>query len=312
MPVWLFIRIAALLISCFALKVAVTSAQEPVMQTPDAPADSLHSQKPIAVLPPPPELHDIAAHLLKHTKDVGCRKNDCKILVTNFALPDGHTSPYGIQLADRLSQELATQDPTIQIVNRKSLESLLDRERIPSKLMDDIVFRELGYALHATAVVLGTLKRVNDGTVKLSAHMLGVTDPGISGNAEAKWSAPQGSVDLSTSENFQPLPALKPNPEEITLHKPGVDGYSPPKCANTPSPSYTEAARAVKLNGTAITEAIINTNGQLESIRIVRGLPHGLNEATIAKMKTWQCNPAQKDGKPVAVPVQFEVKFALY
>jgi TonB family protein len=79
-----------------------------------------------------------------------------------------------------------------------------------------------------------------------------------------------------------------------------------------PNPSYSERARKYKANGPLEAEAIVNSDGKLESIRIVRGLPFGLNENTIAAMRTWRCNPAHKDGKPVPTLVQFEVNFRLY
>ena len=43
---------------------------------------------------------------------------------------------------------------------------------------------------------------------------------------------------------------------------------------------------------------------------LVRGLPDGLNDRTIATLKTWRCNPALKDGKPVPTRVQFVVNFS--
>jgi TonB family protein len=61
-----------------------------------------------------------------------------------------------------------------------------------------------------------------------------------------------------------------------------------------PNPPYSDGARKLKLNGTVTAEAVINSEGKLESIRIVRGMPGGLNETTIAAMRTWRCHPALK------------------
>jgi TonB family protein len=66
------------------------------------------------------------------------------------------------------------------------------------------------------------------------------------------------------------------------------------------------------VSGSIVTEAVLNTNGRLENLRISRGLPGGLNETTLATMRTWRCSPAQMDGKNVPVRIQFEVNFRLY
>jgi protein TonB len=79
-----------------------------------------------------------------------------------------------------------------------------------------------------------------------------------------------------------------------------------------PNPPYSEGARKLKLRGSVTAEAVINTQGQLENMRIVHGLMGGLNETTLTTMRSWWCHPALKDEKPVPVLVQFTVGFRLY
>ena len=76
-----------------------------------------------------------------------------------------------------------------------------------------------------------------------------------------------------------------------------------------PNPPYSEEARKFQVRGVVLIDAVINSEGKFENVRIIRGLPDGLNDATLATMKTWRCNPALKDGKPVPSRVQFEVNF---
>ncbi len=78
-----------------------------------------------------------------------------------------------------------------------------------------------------------------------------------------------------------------------------------------PNPPYTEGARKLRLNGTVTAEAVINSEGKLENIRVVRGMPGGLNETVIATLRTWRCYPALKDGEPVPVIVPFIITFRL-
>ena len=50
----------------------------------------------------------------------------------------------------------------------------------------------------------------------------------------------------------------------------------------------------------------------MENVRFVRGLPGGLNESAIATIRTWRCEPAVKEDKPVAVVIEMTVNFRLY
>ena len=49
-----------------------------------------------------------------------------------------------------------------------------------------------------------------------------------------------------------------------------------------PNPVYTDEARKLKLEGEVLLEVMFGANGQLQVIRVVRGLGHGLDEAAIA------------------------------
>src|SRR4029077_9800580 len=46
-----------------------------------------------------------------------------------------------------------------------------------------------------------------------------------------------------------------------------------------PNPTYTDEARALKLEGEVLLEVMFGANGQLHVNRVVRGLGHGLDEA---------------------------------
>ena len=252
----------------------------------------------------------LATRLLKNSKDAGCTPTDCKLLVTNFVLPDGNSSFYGRQLADELSIEIVRQQPAIQIVDRSLLQTWLAKERYPSTLINEATLRAIGEDLNANVVLIGQTDLIDEKMIQLSARMLNVGDEKrIGPSAEVILPADN---DLSPSEPYPFTPAGDSTPVQEQVYRVGVDGVSSPTCSYMPNPSYSERARKYKVNGTLEAEAIVNSDGKLESIRIVRGLPFGLNENTIAAMRTWRCNPAHKDGKPVPTLVQFEVNFRLY
>ena len=62
------------------------------------------------------ELHDLVARVLRHADKAGCKKSACTILVATFTLPSGDTAQLGMQLADEVAKELASQQKAIQII----------------------------------------------------------------------------------------------------------------------------------------------------------------------------------------------------
>jgi len=259
------------------------------------------------------DLQALATQFLKYAAVVSCPKKDCTILVTNFVVPDGNTSPYGMQLADELSKELAGQNSKIQVIDRGHLQDLLTKDRVPAKSINEGLARSIAFALNATFVVLGVTKKIDDDEVQLSTRLLDVADKDWSGySAVVNLLAPKSNVDLSPAEPFAPLPQITSTASGESIYRPGVDGVSMPNCIYWPNPPYSEGARKLQLSGTLSAEAVIDSEGGLENVRIVRGLPDGLNGTTIATMKTWRCNPALKDGKAVPTRVQFELDFRLY
>jgi len=57
---------------------------------------------------------------------------------------------------------------------------------------------------------------------------------------------------------------------------------------------------------------IVGPDGGPHSIRVARSLGLGLDEKAIEAVRQWKFEPAIKDGKPVAVQMNIEVRFQLY
>lgn len=79
-----------------------------------------------------------------------------------------------------------------------------------------------------------------------------------------------------------------------------------------PEPSYTERARKYSVQGTVVIRAIISNTGQITTVKVVKGLPHGLTARAIEAAKLMKFSPALMDGQPVAQYVQIEYNFHLY
>ena len=77
-------------------------------------------------------------------------------------------------------------------------------------------------------------------------------------------------------------------------------------------PTYTDRARAHKIVGTVILEAIFAEDGYVANITVTKGLPDGLTEAAIEAARNIRFFPAEKDGKPVSERTMLEYSFSLY
>jgi len=76
-------------------------------------------------------------------------------------------------------------------------------------------------------------------------------------------------------------------------------------------PGYTESARRARIEGVVILEAIIDKDGAVHDVRILKPLPEGLDEEAIAAVRQWKFRPGTKDGQPVPVIFTLTIKFRL-
>ena len=74
-------------------------------------------------------------------------------------------------------------------------------------------------------------------------------------------------------------------------------------------PTYTEAARRVRERGIVILDAIIDKNGRVTDIEVLKRLRFGLTESAVAAVSRWRFEPATLDGKPIAVRYTLTVRF---
>jgi len=89
-------------------------------------------------------------------------------------------------------------------------------------------------------------------------------------------------------------------------------GVSAPKAIYNPDPEYSEEARKARYQGTCVLSLIVGLDGKPRDIRVARSLGLGLDQKAIEAVNQWKFEPAQKDGRPVAVAINVEVQVRLY
>ena len=104
------------------------------------------------------------------------------------------------------------------------------------------------------------------------------------------------------------------NAQRIRIGNAGVipnGGMTPPTIMTSTVATYPDEARTRGIESTVTLQAVIKTDGTVDILRVVRGMPLGLTESAIEALKQWMFNPGSKDGKSVDVVVNIEINFNL-
>jgi protein TonB len=104
-----------------------------------------------------------------------------------------------------------------------------------------------------------------------------------------------------------PVPPLPPPP--LAPLPVGGDIRRPVKIANV-DPVYPEIARAARKEGVVILEVVIATDGRVDAVRVLRGVPM-LDQAAVAAVQQWRFEPARLNGQVVPVVMTVTVNFQL-
>ena len=100
-----------------------------------------------------------------------------------------------------------------------------------------------------------------------------------------------------------------PSPADAV--KPGGD-VTAPRLLMKIEPQYSEVARELKHQGTAVLSIVIATDGHASSVNLLRGLGLGLDELAADAIRQWQFQPGMRRGAPVPVLATVEVNFRLW
>lgn len=117
-------------------------------------------------------------------------------------------------------------------------------------------------------------------------------------------------INMPNTDVVFDIPAGPPPAEPEGPIQVGGDVRAPVKI-NSPSPAYTEIARKARIQGIVIVQAIIDKQGNVTNVKVLKGLPMGLDQAAADAVRKWKFKPATLNGKPVAVYYNLTVNFTL-
>jgi TonB family protein len=83
-----------------------------------------------------------------------------------------------------------------------------------------------------------------------------------------------------------------------------------PKRTKTVSPEYPPEAQAQGLRGIVILELVIDTDGKVGSVEVVRSVAP-FDDAAVSAVRQWEYEVTKLDGKPVRVRMTVPISFAL-
>jgi periplasmic protein TonB len=104
-------------------------------------------------------------------------------------------------------------------------------------------------------------------------------------------------------------PVVEPEPRNEIVRFDGT--MTRPAQLSGRQPRYTEVARRAGVQGTVILEAVIDKKGRVSNVRVLKGLPMGLDAEAVSAVQEWRFEPARIGSQPVAVYYTLTVNFQI-
>ena len=141
------------------------------------------------------------------------------------------------------------------------------------------------------------------GAIEPEVVLPGPPDPGLpSGEG-----VPDGFGILATDK---PIVIQAPEPPRPAAPVRVADLPVSPRKVVDVRPVYPEMARIARVEGTVIMEAVLDTNGRVTQLRVLKTVPM-LEQAAVDAVRQWRYTPSLYGGHPVSVLLTITVRFAL-
>ena len=127
--------------------------------------------------------------------------------------------------------------------------------------------------------------------------------------------------EVTAFQSAEPNAALLRVPEGFSVHDApeprqglvSIGGeVSAPVLLKSVYPSFTDRARAKKLNGEVLLSFLVDEQGLPQDIRVLHGLGLELDEEAVKALRQYRFKPAMRNGIPVTVELHVSVKFQIF
>ena len=117
-------------------------------------------------------------------------------------------------------------------------------------------------------------------------------------------------IDGTFIATVGPAPTIAPpEPREVPPVRVGGT-ITRPSRVHEVAPSYPAVARAARIEGTVILEAVIDNDGTVRDVRVLRSVPL-LDQAATDAVRQWRFTPTLLNGEAVPVVMTVTVTFRL-
>lgn len=142
------------------------------------------------------------------------------------------------------------------------------------------------------------------------------SSPGLPGGIEGVpggvvGGVPGGVVGGVVGGVLSDLPAPPPPPAPVTRAPVRVGGdVKAPALIERVQPEYPELARRAKVEGVVILEAVVDRQGRVEDVRVLRSIPL-LDRAAVDAVRHWRYSPLLVSGRPASFIVTVTINFSI-
>jgi protein TonB len=165
---------------------------------------------------------------------------------------------------------------------------------------------------HSRTAAAGTAPSVSRASVAPTEAPIGIAPE--TGLEPAASSTPTGDLEHGGGVGLEGVglvegvkgPPPPPKPAPVRLHM----GMQPPRKIADVAPLYPAIARAARVSGIVILEAVIDARGRVESVRVLRSIPT-LDQAAVDAVRQWRFTPTLLNGEPVPIVMTVTVNFTL-
>jgi periplasmic protein TonB len=135
-----------------------------------------------------------------------------------------------------------------------------------------------------------------------------VAGAGFANNSAANVSASvnHGAVQSGGFGSVEIGPVTKSAPKQTA-----EAAIQPVVILSKPNPIYTDEARKLGIEGEVLVEVVFRASGQVQTVRVVKGLGHGLDEAAVQAAGQIRFKPALQEGHAVDFPAIAHIIFQL-